>query len=484
MLRSRESVHAGALKHSKLRVLLSTALLVLLCAGLAGLHGVFTRERDEALRALDERDRAVVRAAQQTLRMRLSQRLHAARPSLERAVGDPLLDDAQLLLFRGGRQVLPRIPQAAAPSAPGAGRRVVVPLGDGATFATLRERPVLAYGYYVEAGEGPGDARGVKVDLPSELEAIREELRLIGLIEADDAIAVPVPDGMLTVDALPLQRLAPDGEAERVRLRARHAMKGGLLLGTALLGVGFVVFAGLAGARKRRLVAQRGELLATVSQELRTPLSAIRMLAETMQRATEGTPAASDYPARIVSETDGLSRRVENFLAFNRLAKGKVRLRLESVPLRELLEGVAGEMTSAGPARLQLDATAVGDARVKADGEMLRILISNLLHNACRHAGKEQVRVTAWAGLEGEYMTVRLADDGPGIPRERWEHVFGEYERLQGRAGAKGGGSGLGLTLCRRIMSLHGGVIRIVAPRGAVGASGSPGTTFELGFRP
>ncbi len=629
--------------------------IALLCAGLVPLHGIFSREREEALRALDDRDRAVVRAAQQTLRMRLSERLDAARGELDRAVADPLADDSQLLLFRGGRQVLPRtahgrarveangnsasakrlwevlerdgprgaeglglgpamadrlrmtgelvraidggnaeaitrgvrsllehrvhervplshdavltlwtlerLERGARPDgdlmrrllrdglegargaylpglqravlsqrdaftdedmqflAPklvalsdragvesrdfaeragltgsGGRRATIVPLGEGGALLSLRERPVIAYGYYVEGGDAVGEARGVRVDLAAEVEGVRDELRMIGLLSPDDELSVPVPEGTVFADALPLQRLAPDGEAARTRVRARHAMKSGLLLGSALFGAGFVVFAGLAGSRKRRLVALRGELLATVSHELRTPLSAIRVMAETLQRRAEGAPNVGDYPARIVNETDALSRLVENILAFNRLEKGKLRLRKESVPLRELLEGLAEEVNASAPARLRLDASAVGDARVEADGELLRILLSNLLHNACRHGGRDPVTVKAWAGLEGEWMTVRLADDGRGIPRESWERVFEEYERLPGgsqkaKAQAKAearasGGNGLGLAICRRIMRLHGGEIRLVTPRERDEKGEPLGATFELGFKP
>jgi two-component system sensor histidine kinase SenX3 len=70
---------------------------------------------------------------------------------------------------------------------------------------------------------------------------------------------------------------------------------------------------------------------------------------------------------------------------------------------------------------------------------------------------------------------VRVSDNGVGIPRESWEAVFEEFRRLRNQTLPAKGGSGLGLAICRRIMTLHGGAIRVAA-------SGPEGTTFELTF--
>jgi signal transduction histidine kinase len=73
--------------------------------------------------------------------------------------------------------------------------------------------------------------------------------------------------------------------------------------------------------------------------------------------------------------------------------------------------------------------------------------------------------------------TVRFSDNGVGIPRESWEAVFEEFRRLRQEGLPARGGSGLGLAICRRIMSLHGGTVRVAA-------SSPEGTLFELTFPP
>jgi signal transduction histidine kinase len=102
------------------------------------------------------------------------------------------------------------------------------------------------------------------------------------------------------------------------------------------------------------------------------------------------------------------------------------------------------------------------------------MLLSNLVHNACRYTTRSPVELRVEARREGATV-VRVSDNGVGIPRESWEVVFEEFRRLRSEALPARGGSGLGLAICRRIMSLHGGSIRVAA-------SSPEGTTFELTF--
>ncbi len=602
--------------------------LALLCPGLllglVLLGGIFAGEREESLRALDERDVAVVRAAQESVRARLARGLDESRAVAKDALEDPLQEDGALLLFRAGEQVLPRVarfrtgsaaeamwqglqtrgPRAAATAEEGpvaqrllkaaavvdalrSGRdeevertvraflahralyQVPTPkdvvttlwlterlaasgradpallralLRDGvrgernaqlvglqrllvarpeqfskedfgkvaARVQEVSERlgvdaqdfaervrgmtgvaasatggsvvplslpvrePTLAYGYYVEP-DGPAGARGLRVDLPATLLTVTEELRALGLLTAEEALTLRLPDGPSPLQTLGVALESPDSLRARGRVDSRLALKTFLLFGSGLLAAGFVVFASLAQARKRRLVALRGELLATVSHELRTPLSAIRVMAETLERRAAGTPGVGDYPARIVGEADALGRLVENILAFNQLEKGKLAARPEPLSLTEVLERVSEEVRASAPARVHVHIEGADGVTVKADPTLLPILLSNLLHNAARHAGKDEVQIHLRAKDTADRLSLTVADDGPGIPKEDWARIFDEYERSRGPTKPARGGSGLGLAICRRIMALHRGEIRVAQ-------SGPGGTTFELVF--
>jgi signal transduction histidine kinase len=197
-------------------------------------------------------------------------------------------------------------------------------------------------------------------------------------------------------------------------------------------------------------------------------------MAETLERRVGGMPGAGNYPSRIISEADALGRLVENILTYNRLEKGRWEARREQVPLAELLQRVVEDAAAQNATRVELKAEGLAGLSLPADPELLRMLFSNLVHNACRYTTRSPVELRVEARQEGGTV-VRFSDNGVGIPRESWEAVFEEFRRLRNEALPARGGSGLGLAICRRIMSLHGGTVRVAA-------SGPEGTTFELSF--
>jgi signal transduction histidine kinase len=240
----------------------------------------------------------------------------------------------------------------------------------------------------------------------------------------------------------------------------------------AVLSLGIAALAFVAQHRKYRFLELKSDFVATVSHELRTPLASIRLLAETLEwRLAEGTDAR-DYPARIVRETDGLNFLVENLLSFNRIDKGRWVPRLEPVRLDELVSLLRRDLEAWSKVPVELEAE-VGEQAFRADAQLLRLLLSNLARNACAYNTRTPVRLRIEALPGGR---VRFSDNGIGIPQAQWETAFEEFVRLPGQ-GRDVPGSGLGLALCRRIMRLHGGSLRVAA-------SSPEGTTFELAFPP
>jgi signal transduction histidine kinase len=214
--------------------------------------------------------------------------------------------------------------------------------------------------------------------------------------------------------------------------------------------------------------------VATVSHELRTPLASIRLLAETLEMRAGGSPEVRDYPARIIQATDGLHFLVENILSFNRIDKGRWVPQLTQVRLEELMGTLRSDLAGATrvPVRLSSD---VEDVELQADPALLRLLLSNLGRNACAYNRRDPVELSVRVHAPpGHGCTMLFADNGIGIPESEWEHVFQDFYRLT-QAGPEVHGSGLGLALCRRIMHVHGGTIRVAA-------SGPQGTTFALTF--
>jgi signal transduction histidine kinase len=195
----------------------------------------------------------------------------------------------------------------------------------------------------------------------------------------------------------------------------------------------------------------------------------MRVMAETLEHRLEGHPLAKDYPARLVDEVDGLHALVENILSFNRLDKGRWQPRLSAfVPaaLRPALEEDARSWPT--PVQLSFDGF---ELPVQADAELLKLCLLNLLRNACRYNARERVEVAF--SFDGRVLRVR--DNGVGIPERDRERVFEDFVRLEPNGAPRRAGTGLGLALCRRVMSMHGGSIRVET-------SSPEGTTFALRF--
>jgi signal transduction histidine kinase len=316
-----------------------------------------------------------------------------------------------------------------------------------------------------------GQAEGVAVELSVLVDELTGRLRSRGLLSPRDELVFSVPIGSSALSGLAMTLEAPEWNESARRREERFVVKSVLLGVSAALTLGLAALAVLAQRRKLRFVELKSDFVATVSHELRTPLASMRVMAETLERRLEGHPGAKDYPARIVREVDGLSLLVDNILSFNRLDKGRWQRREGKVALASLPPLLRSEAERYPGAKVELEFEGFDAATIDADVELLQLLLINLLRNACKYNARDPVRVAfACAGA-----TVRVTDNGVGIPQREWENVFVEFNRLPGQHGRGGAGSGLGLALARRIMGLHGGTI-------AVERSTAEGTTFVLKF--
>jgi two-component system osmolarity sensor histidine kinase EnvZ len=194
--------------------------------------------------------------------------------------------------------------------------------------------------------------------------------------------------------------------------------------------------------RIRRFLAQRTEMLAGVSHDLRTPLTRLR-LAVAMLPADE---ALRQDVAEMNADIDEMDRMIGAYLAF---ARGEGMEQAEPVDLTAVLEEVAAGARRAG-ARVVVDVAEPLTLPLRADA--VRRAITNLVDNARRHA--RNVTLAA-CSMGARNVQVTVDDDGPGIPPERRESVFRPFE-----SGAVGG-TGLGLTIARDIVRAHGGDIML-----------------------
>lgn len=197
--------------------------------------------------------------------------------------------------------------------------------------------------------------------------------------------------------------------------------------------------------RIRRQIAQRTEMLAGVSHDLRTPLTRMKLQLAMMPDMAEVEEIKAD-----VAEMQVM---IDGYLSF---ARGDGEEEERQVDLSLLLAEIAGNARREG-ARLTLDPMVTqGDAVILPLRLLsLRRCLTNLIGNAARY-GRH-----VWLSLErrGNFVEILIDDDGPGIPEDQREAVFRPFHRLEPSRNQKTGGVGLGLTIARDIARRHGGDI-------------------------
>lgn len=200
----------------------------------------------------------------------------------------------------------------------------------------------------------------------------------------------------------------------------------------------------------------RNTLLSSISHDLRTPLTSVTGAASTLLAAdaTLDQQSRRELLETIQEESERLSRIIKNVLAMTRLESGGIAVRKEWQSLEEIVGVVLnglGERLNDHPLTLNLPANL---PLIPFDGLLLEQVFMNLFENAIKYA-PPGTRLELSASEELYTVTVDLADRGPGIQPGEEERIFDKFFR--GRYA--GGGVGLGLAICRAIISAHGGRI-------------------------
>lgn len=203
----------------------------------------------------------------------------------------------------------------------------------------------------------------------------------------------------------------------------------------------------------RRSDELKTALLRSISHDLRTPLTSIIAGGAALGSPTTTSEEREELSAAVVSEGERLSRLVENLLDMSRLEAGKAQPHSEPVDLAEVLEAARAAIGRAELVRLAIDPEL---PLVDADAAQLERAFANLLENAVRHGGGRPVLVKSML-LDGK-ITLRVVDQGPGIPESERQRIF---EPFQHGEGGSGGGAGLGLAIAKGFVEANGGEITV-----------------------
>ena len=224
--------------------------------------------------------------------------------------------------------------------------------------------------------------------------------------------------------------------------------------------------------REQAMQAQR-DFVADASHELRTPLTSTLANLELLQESLEaaGREEDSEATASALRSSRRMSRLVSDLLLLARADAGRVGARIET----DLAEIAAAAVHEIEPVAAEHELSQSGDESVPVTGnpDELHRLVVNLIDNALIHTPPgTPVRVRA--GRDGDDAVLVVEDDGPGIPEELREQVFGRFVRGSGPADqAAGGGTGLGLAIVRSVAGAHGGSVE-------AGSAASGGARFTV----
>jgi signal transduction histidine kinase len=247
--------------------------------------------------------------------------------------------------------------------------------------------------------------------------------------------------------------------------------------GIYIASLGLVVMIAISGAyllwrdlqRDLAISNLRSQFVSSVSHELKTPLTAIRMFAETLRMRADSDPAVRvEYLDTIVNESERLSRLVDNVLDFSKIEQGRKLYHFAPTSIVAVVDAVVrAARYPLGQAGIDLRVSA-GDNLpiVAADSDALQQAVLNLLTNAMKYSnGRRQIDLAI--RRDNEALVIDVRDYGVGISTEHQQRIFERFYRVPSAENQRVPGAGLGLTLVAHIARAHGGQVAVESQPGA-----------------
>jgi signal transduction histidine kinase len=227
--------------------------------------------------------------------------------------------------------------------------------------------------------------------------------------------------------------------------------------------------------RELQLAEARSQFVSSVSHEVKTPLTAIRMFAESM-RIDEDLDRQTQvgHLDTILQETDRLNRLVDNVLDFARIEQGRKTYQMQPTSLVHVVEAAAKAMDyPMKQSGFRLSVATDGELpAVIADPDAIQQAIINLLSNAMKYSGESR-EIALDLSRENDAAAIRVADRGVGIPLEEQTRIFERFYRVKSPENEYLPGTGLGLTIAAHVIEAHGGAICVESEPGK-------GSTFTI----
>lgn len=226
--------------------------------------------------------------------------------------------------------------------------------------------------------------------------------------------------------------------------------------------------------REVQVAQMRSQFVASVSHELKTPLTAIRMFAETLALGRTPDHSHTEYLQTIVSESERLSRLVDNVLDFSRIEQDRKIYQMQRVCLADVVRS-ALRAIQYPLARLNFTLNvAIDDSLppLMADPDAIEQAVLNLLANAVKYSGSAR-EIRLQVRRDQDEAVIEVADSGVGIAPEHHQRIFEKFYRVRSAETDRVPGAGLGLTLVSHAVKAHGGRVEVSSTPGL-------GSTFSI----
>jgi two-component system, OmpR family, sensor histidine kinase SenX3 len=245
-------------------------------------------------------------------------------------------------------------------------------------------------------------------------------------------------------------------------------------LGASVGGGGLILLLAEDQTESRRVEEVRRDFVANISHELKTPVGALALLAETMEEAADDPEAVRRFAGRMRQEASRLTYLVQDLITLSRIQAAEPVPDPHPVELAAVVAEVLDRCRMKATARgIELAWSCDEGLAVLGDEDLLVTALRNLLENAVAYS-PEKTRVMVSANRDGANAAlISVADQGIGIPERDLERIFERFYRVDPARSRATGGTGLGLAIVKHVVAAHSGKVTVWSKEGV-------GSTFTL----
>ena len=226
--------------------------------------------------------------------------------------------------------------------------------------------------------------------------------------------------------------------------------------------------------RTQMLEDSRQEFVSNVSHELKTPITSIKVLAESLLMQPEAEAALyREFLSDIVEEIDRENTIINDLLSLVKVDKKVAKMNIEKVNINELIDSIIKRLKPIAAKReIEIGFEPFRPVSADIDPVKLTLAMSNLIENAIKY-NKDNGWVHVYLNADHKYFYFKVEDSGEGISEEHQEQIFERFYRVDKARSRETGGTGLGLAITREVTLLHKGAIKVHSVPGE-------GTTFTM----